>query len=84
MFSGSPMSTGHSITPTNRSVWRKNLKGNGLVYLPGRWRWRDCEVKVLVVCEESQEVCKAFRANLPEWCGQKISTMEQFHDAVAV
>lgn len=24
------------------------------------------------------------RANLPEWCGQKISTMEQFHDAVAV
>ena len=24
------------------------------------------------------------RANMPEWCGQKISTMEQFHDAVAV
>lgn len=24
------------------------------------------------------------RANLPEWCGEKIRTMEQFHDAAAV
>lgn len=24
------------------------------------------------------------RANLPEWCGEKIRTMEQFHNAVAV
>lgn len=24
------------------------------------------------------------RANLPEWCGEKIYTMEQFHDSVAV
>ena len=35
--------------------------------------------------ENPQPLAEAMvRANLPEWCGQKITTMAQLDDAVAV